>query len=161
MRRTYIATLLNVCLAFLGVTSLASQSVLTKIEQPTEGYISTDEGLRLFYRFEGRGRERVVVVHGGPGMSMAALRPDLTPLAARRVVIYYDQRGGGRSTITDVASSINLEKHVDDLDAVRRFFDPATPADRSFVGSGTCSAVRSSLSGTRQPDATRRSHATT
>jgi proline iminopeptidase len=54
---------------------------------------------------------------------MAYLRPDLARLATDWNVIYFDQRGAGRSTVTRKASSLTVSKHVDDLDTVRRFLD--------------------------------------
>ncbi|MEW5930967.1 MAG: alpha/beta hydrolase [Gemmatimonadota bacterium] len=62
-----------------------------------EGYVPTEDGGRIFYRFVGRGPDTVVVLHDGPALHMGALAPDLAPLARRHVLLFYDQRGGGRS----------------------------------------------------------------
>ena len=87
-----------------------------------EGFIAADDGARLFYRIEGSGPETLVVVHGGPGNSMESIRPDLAPLARGRRVIYYDQRGGGRSQLFDRAQDLAIDRHVADLEAIRRHF---------------------------------------
>lgn len=86
------------------------------------GYLEGMEGVRLFYRVEGSGPDTVVVIHGGPGAGMDAVRPDFGPLAQNRTVIYYDQRGGGRSTLPSDTMQLGPDHHVGDLEAVRRFF---------------------------------------
>ena len=47
--------------------------------------------MRLFYRMVGTGRDTVVVLHGGPGLSMDYFADDLTPLAERHALLFYDQ----------------------------------------------------------------------
>jgi proline iminopeptidase len=91
-------------------------------EREPSGLIPVGDGVSLFYRVDGAAANHVVVLHGGPGLSMAYLQPDLGPLAKARRVISYDQRGAGRSTVTSDPALVNLTKHVDDLEAVRRFF---------------------------------------
>ena len=90
--------------------------------QDREGYISADDGTRLFYRVEGEGPQTLVVVHGGPGNSMESVRPDFGPLARGRRVIYYDQRGNGRSQLLESDEQLAIEHHIADLDSVRRHF---------------------------------------
>ena len=87
-----------------------------------EGFVTVEEGVRLFYRIEGRGPETLVVVHGGPGFSLESVRADFGPLAAHRRVIYYDQRGNGRSTLIGDADALALPRHIADLEALRRHF---------------------------------------
>jgi proline iminopeptidase len=61
------------------------------------------------------------VIHGvGPGSAYIA--PDLEPLARDRVLLYYDQRGFGRSDLVTDSASLALERHVADLEALRRYF---------------------------------------
>ena len=105
---------------------LALLSLLLVGAQPAamerEGYFSADDDTRLFYRIEGAGPETLVVVHGGPGNSMESIRLDMAPLAQGRRVIYYDQRGNGRSDLVDGAADLAVERHVADLEALRRHF---------------------------------------
>jgi proline iminopeptidase len=89
---------------------------------PREGTIAADDGARLFYRIEGAGARTLVVVHGGPGNSLESVRLDLAPLARGRRVIYYDQRGNGRSEPIDQEERLAIGRHVADLEAVRRHF---------------------------------------
>ena len=87
-----------------------------------EGLVDSTDGVRLFYQIQGTGPRETVVVHGGPGLSLRYLLPDLLPLGGSRSLIAYDQRGGGRSTIPKEDGHISLDKHVGDLEAIRRYF---------------------------------------
>jgi proline iminopeptidase len=87
-----------------------------------DGFVTVEDGVRLYYRIEGRGPETLVVVHGGPGFSLESVRADLAPLAAHRRVIYYDQRGNGRSSLVDDPAALAVPRHIADLDAIRRHF---------------------------------------
>jgi proline iminopeptidase len=78
-------------------------------------------GARIFYELVGSGDDTVVVVHGGPGAGINDSRPDLEPLAKDRVVIFYDQRGGGRSELPDTML-LGPGHYVGDLEAVREHF---------------------------------------
>jgi proline iminopeptidase len=74
-------------------------------------------GVELFVRRIGRGAP-VVVLHGGPGAHHDYLRPGFDVLADGRELIYYDQRGGGRSSVPrDVP--VGWTEHVADLEALR------------------------------------------
>lgn len=70
-----------------------------------------------FFRFSiGTGR-RLVVVHGGPGLGYAYLRPAMDALATHFEVVYVDQRGSGRTPVGD-PSRMNLPGAVEDLQGV-------------------------------------------
>jgi proline iminopeptidase len=60
------------------------------------------------------GSPRLLVVHGGPGAQHDYLLPQMLELAKHHELIFYDQRGGGRSK-TDDRSPITWRTHVDDL----------------------------------------------
>jgi proline iminopeptidase len=79
------------------------------------------EGVRLFYRVEGGVPDTLVVLHGGPGLNLEGLRPDLAPLARRHTVIYFDQRGCGHSEMPDTLR-LTVDLMVKDLEAVRQAF---------------------------------------
>jgi proline-specific peptidase len=87
-----------------------------------EGEVETDDGVRLYYRVEGEGPDTVVVLHGGPSLGHAYLAPDLVPLARGRVVVHYDQRGIGRSSPLTDPERLTIDRHVEDLDALRAHF---------------------------------------
>ncbi|HTS87437.1 MAG TPA: alpha/beta fold hydrolase [Gemmatimonadales bacterium] len=74
-------------------------------------------GVELFERRIGQGPP-VVVLHGGPGAHHDYLLPGFDTLARGRTLIYYDQRGGGRSPVgRDVP--VGWQEHVADLEALR------------------------------------------
>ena len=87
-----------------------------------EGYLDAGGGVRLFYRAVGAGRDTVVVLHGGPGFTMSYLAADLEPLAARHVLLFYDQRGTGRSTLVTDSTALDAQRFADDLETLRRQF---------------------------------------
>lgn len=81
----------------------------------------------LYSRVIGRGQP-VIVLHGGPDFDHAYLLPDLDRLADAFRLIYYDQRGRGRSTEHVRAEDVTLASDVDDVDQVRRHFGLTAPA---------------------------------
>jgi proline iminopeptidase len=62
----------------------------------------------------------VIVLHGGPGLGHNYLRPGMDRLAERFRLIYYDQRGSGRSEVGNLGK-MDAGGAVDDLDAVRAY----------------------------------------
>jgi len=73
--------------------------------------------VQLFTRQVGSG-PLVVVLHGGPGASHDYLLPQYDLLAGRRSLLYYDQRGGGKSPVSR-DTPVGWREHVADLDALR------------------------------------------
>jgi proline iminopeptidase len=88
---------------------------------PAQGYLTGAGGAQIFYEVAGSGDDTVVVVHGGPGAGINDSRPDLEPLTSGYVVIFYDQRGGGRSELPDT-TLLTPAHYVGDLEAVREYF---------------------------------------
>jgi proline-specific peptidase len=87
-----------------------------------DGYIATADSVRIYYRVVGAGSDTVVVLHGGPGFTMDYLLPDLVPMAERHTMLFYDQRGSGRSTAPLDSFHISVAQHVADLEALRGHF---------------------------------------
>jgi proline iminopeptidase len=75
----------------------------------------------LYSREIGRGQP-IIVLHGGPDFDHSYLLPDLDRLADAFRLIYYDQRGRGRSTDQVLPEEVSLTSDVDDLDRVRQHF---------------------------------------
>jgi proline iminopeptidase len=73
---------------------------------------------RLFVREVGAGTP-IVVVHGGPDFDHEYLLPELDRLAEQFRVVYYDQRGRGRSFTGETADDVTIESEIEDLDRVR------------------------------------------
>lgn len=83
----------------------------------TERFVDVPRG-ELFTRAVGTGPP-VVVVHGGPGtVDHTYLLPDMDRLADVSRLIYYDQRGHGRSRGALEPDDISVDRFVEDLGAV-------------------------------------------
>ena len=126
--KKYISIL---CVALSLCAAAAAQT-----GDPTEGYFVTPDNVKIFYKIEGRGSETLVAVHGGPGNSLESIRADFEPLAKGRRVIYYDQRGQGRSELLSDGTRLGYEQHVADLEALRVHFklDKMTLIGNSWGG---------------------------
>jgi proline iminopeptidase len=78
-------------------------------------------GFRLFVREAGAGTP-LLILHGGPDFDHAYLLPELDRLADSFRLIYYDQRGRGRSSAGVAADDVDIDSEVADIDALRRHF---------------------------------------
>ena len=85
-----------------------------------EGYKDIN-GVKIFYRIVGQG-EPLVMLHGGPGSNMLHLLPYCDTLATQCKLIYYDQRGCGRSSPLNDSRTVSWIDHVEDLEALRKAF---------------------------------------
>jgi proline iminopeptidase len=74
-------------------------------------------GVTLFERRVGSGPP-TVVLHGGPGAHHDYLLPGFDRLVTGRTLIYYDQRGGGRSPVPREIP-VGWREQVADLEALR------------------------------------------
>ena len=99
---------------------------------PAEGYVTTDDGVRLWFQTVGSGPQVVVLPNG------FHLLEDFSCLAPGRTLVFYDVRNRGRSdTVTDPALlERGIHNDVDDLDAVRRHFglDRLVLIGHSYMG---------------------------
>jgi proline iminopeptidase len=87
-------------------------------QRARQGLLSL-ETARIFYEVVGEG-EPIIVVHGGPGLDHAYLQPGLDALATRNTLVYYDQRGSGRSVANLDSTAINLDAFIEDIEALRQ-----------------------------------------
>lgn len=72
----------------------------------------------LYWAEHGEGQP-IVMVHGGPGFDHTHFRPWLDELADSARLIYYDQRGTGRSSRTDGFDNVSFHTLVEDLEGLR------------------------------------------
>jgi proline iminopeptidase len=79
----------------------------------TNGYITAEDGIRLFFQQIGSG-PKVVIPNG------IYLLDDFKGLADERTLLAYDPRNRGRS---DTSIDGNIHRDVDDLETVRRHFE--------------------------------------
>jgi proline iminopeptidase len=114
---------IQLALALVLAGSAATQESRAARKRPArEGHVDAGGGVRLFYRVAGAGSDTVIVLHGGPGFTSDYLDKDLDPLAQRYTLIFFDQRGTGRSTLVSDSAALDGQRFADDVDAVRRHF---------------------------------------
>jgi proline iminopeptidase len=70
----------------------------------------------------------IIVLHGGPDFDHAYFLPELDRLADSFRLLYYDQRGRGRSAEGVRPEDVTLRSELDDLDRVRSHFGLASAA---------------------------------
>lgn len=86
---------------------------------PREGSVPV-EGATLYVREIGHGLP-ILVLHGGPSFDHGYLLPDLDRLADAFRLIYYDQRGRGKSAGNVQPSEVSIQSEINDLEAVRAY----------------------------------------
>lgn len=120
MRPRFIAGSLAAALvaAFLSNSAIALQA--DRNLSPSESRVPVGS-TSLYARAIGQGRQ-VIVLHGGPDFDHGYLLPDLDRLKDTFRLIYYDQRGRGRSAENVRPEDVTLASDVDDLDRVRQHF---------------------------------------
>jgi proline iminopeptidase len=120
MRLRFIAANLAAAL----VVALPSHSTRAlqaeRSTDPSESHIPVGSA-SLYARTIGRGQP-VIVLHGGPDFDHGYLLPDLDRLKDAFRLIYYDQRGRGRSADHVRPEDVTLASDLDDLDKVRQHF---------------------------------------
>lgn len=101
-------------LALVAVTPVPS-----RCQEPiTSGQVVAADGVRLHYELVGTGPDTVVFVHGTPS-TMYSLARDFARLGDRLTLVFFDQRGGGRSQLVLSPDSLTWQSHVADLEALR------------------------------------------
>lgn len=83
------------------------------------GFVNGDP--KLAYWEIGKKKHTVIVLHGGPCAEHQYLRPEFDGLSDVARVIYYDQRGCGKSLPSE---SYHWEDHVKDLNRLINYFSP-------------------------------------
>jgi proline iminopeptidase len=83
-----------------------------------DGYLTTDDGVRLYFQCIGNGHAALIVPNGPPFVDSFQM------LSATHTIIAFDARNRGRSTPVTDPDRLNraLELEVDDIEAVRRYF---------------------------------------
>jgi proline iminopeptidase len=87
------------------------------VEASARSTVREVRGISIFERRVGSGPP-AIVLHGGPGAHHDYLLPNFDALAQARELIYYDQRGGGRSPVSR-DTPVGWREHVADLEALR------------------------------------------
>jgi proline iminopeptidase len=78
-------------------------------------------GAELYARDIGQGTP-IIVLHGGPDFDHSYLLPELDRLSDSYHLIYYDQRGRGRSADGVQPDDVTLASDIADLEKVRQYY---------------------------------------
>ncbi len=85
-----------------------------------DGYVPA-EYAKLYYRDVGQGQP-LIILHGGPSLDHTYLLPDMDHLSTSFRLIYYDQRGRGKSAAEIVPTEVTVQSDIEDLERLRRHF---------------------------------------
>ncbi len=140
MRKTFSFFVLLVT-AVPGLGQTASAAPTTQ-----EGYVTTADGVRLFYQKVGSGTPSVIVP------ARLFLFRDFQRLAKDRSLIFYDMRDRGRSDAVNDPKRLTIQNDVDDLETVRKHFAVDKPDLIGFSYLG----MMVMLYATQHPDHVRR-----
>src|SRR6478672_1268344 len=120
MRAGLVVSSLAAALVTALLSDSASALQTERTTMPRESRIPVGRA-SLYAREIGRGQP-LIVLHGGPDFDHSYLLPDLDRLADAFRLIYYDQRGRGRSADHVQPEDVTLASDIDDLDKVRQHF---------------------------------------
>jgi pimeloyl-ACP methyl ester carboxylesterase len=117
MRSIWFATCLILTVLASTIQATTSGS-LNEQQSPRveEGYVTAEDGVRLFYQKAGRGSKVIVV----PGRLFTF--DDFKQLADGFTLIAYDMRGRGRSDNVTDGERLTIHYDIKDLEAVRQHF---------------------------------------
>lgn len=105
-------------IAFASLAILALTSCKKAGPTPGEAFLPVPGG-RIWYKVSGRGTGTpVILLHGGPGFSSFYLKP-MEALGSDRIVIRYDQLGGGKSDHVTDTTMFTIPHFVAELDSLR------------------------------------------
>ena len=105
----------------LGLAICCEGQTLSAPHSIKEGYVTTPDGVKLFYQRVGSGPETVIL----PGRLF--LFRDFQRLAGGRSLIFYDMRDRGRSDAVADPKRITIQNDVDDLETIRKHFGVNKP----------------------------------
>ncbi len=87
---------------------------------PREGYIPVENAV-LYYREIGEGQP-IILLHGGPDFDHNYFLPEMDRLSDSFRLIYYDQRGRGRSGGNVRPEEVSIDSEIEDLEGLREYF---------------------------------------
>lgn len=84
---------------------------------PIRGYVTTSNGVRLYYIIVGDKPDTLIMINGGPGLAHQELQGTRF-LSKYAKLVYFDQRGTGKSSKTK-PEEYTIENNVLDIEALR------------------------------------------
>ncbi len=106
-------------LILIGILSISC--VTQDVDSTIESGLQSVNGTQLFVKTMGTG-EPILIVHGGPGLSHDYFLPHLKNLAEDYLLIFYDQRASGQSSMDVDTSSVNFDQFVEDIEGIRKAY---------------------------------------
>jgi proline iminopeptidase len=126
MRARLVVAVLAAELVTPWPSTRASALLAAQSATPRESRVPAGDA-SLYAREIGRGHP-IIVLHGGPDFDSGYLLPDLDRFADAFRLIYYDQRGRGKSAGGVKPEDVAMASDVDDVDRVREHFQLKAPA---------------------------------
>lgn len=109
----HLKTYISAFLTGLFLCTITTQAI------SHSGYVPVDGG-KLYYQVVGKGSP-IIIVHGGPGLDQTYLLPQMMELGKKHQVVFYDQRGSGKSLPTDLdIKFVNMNQFVQDIEHIRQ-----------------------------------------
>lgn len=96
---------------------------ILEADDPYHGQTFKTSGVSIYYEVAGSaGGTPLMVANGGPGFDHTYLHLSNAweTISQRRRVVFYDQRGNGRSSKLAVGQSCTLRDQIEDLEALRK-----------------------------------------
>ncbi len=106
---------------FLIILLFFSITAFTEINDINNGRLLDINGVKLFVKEIGQG-EPVIILHGGPGLFHDYFLPHMKKLAKNRKLIFFDQRGNGKSWMPVTADTYTLRNLIEDIEGIRKFY---------------------------------------
>jgi len=108
-----------IILALIGCAERGADRPVTTTVAVTDSSRLAVDGGEIWYRVTGTGGGTpVILLHGGPGFSSYYLK-SLEALGDDRLVVRYDQLGGGKSDRIEDTTKFTIPHFVQELDALR------------------------------------------
>jgi proline iminopeptidase len=82
-----------------------------------EGYTTNTASPLYWVKYGQKGAPQLLLLHGGPGADHQYMLPQMLHLGDNHDLLFYDQRGGGKSR-SDARVPVTWQTHVEDLAAV-------------------------------------------
>jgi len=83
-----------------------------------KGFVDVKNG-KLYYEEEGRGIP-LILINGGPGGTHHGFHPYFSQIKDVARIIYYDQRGTGKSSKDETGKTYTIKQAVEDLESLRK-----------------------------------------
>lgn len=109
-------------LLLLCTNSFVGNAQIVKLKS-SEGFVETNDYIKLHYQLLGEGKDTIVVVHGGGTFGSAYLIPDLKPLAAHHTLLFFDQAGAGYSTVVKDTIRYSMDNTIEDIEVIKKHFN--------------------------------------